>query len=52
MHPWKYEAALGFGKQRVIAVFTKHYSMQRHMVMCQIHTIGNQQKTACQGATP
>lgn len=32
MHPWKYEAALGFGKQRVVAFFTKHHGMQRHMV--------------------
>lgn len=30
MHPWIYEAALGFGKHRVIAFFTKHPSMQRH----------------------
>lgn len=52
MHPWKYEAALGFGKQRFIAFFTKQRSMQRHVVSCQIRKISNQQKTACQRNNP
>ena len=52
MHPWKYEAALGFGKQRFIAFFTKQRSVRRHVVSCQIRKISNQQKTACQRNNP
>lgn len=51
MHPWKYEAALGFGKQTVTTFFTKHCRTQRHMVSCQIHKNSNQQNTECQGTT-
>lgn len=52
MHPWKYKAALGLGKQRAIAFLIKHHSVQKHMILCQIHKITNQQKTVCQGTTP